>query len=137
MIVRGIKTEPSKVLKTFDWFNDYKDTRIWAVTNCPGCIPELDKRHTKWLSGLKKELSGSLGKLWVLTGEVNDHDQYGAYFISCWVEKPTIRQLKVVLPKSQKKELAHVLNGGGRRGVEDVWYHLFETQEGTAYQSLE
>lgn len=31
--------------------------------------------------------------IWVLTQEVNDYNQHGAYFIDAWHEKPTIEQL--------------------------------------------
>jgi hypothetical protein len=35
MIVREIKLNPDEVLKNFDWFNDYDDTRLYALYNCP------------------------------------------------------------------------------------------------------
>jgi len=53
MIVREIKQEPEKVMATFDWFNDYKDTRSWLRYACPGILPEFDRRYKLWLETTK------------------------------------------------------------------------------------
>lgn len=42
MIVREIKDNPVEVLKNFDWFNNYKDTRAWAQRNCVNVVTALD-----------------------------------------------------------------------------------------------
>jgi len=67
-------------------------------------------------------------KVWVLTEEYNDYDQYGEYFINVFANKPTCDQLNdagVSLP-----EVAHVLNGGGwiNRYVEHRCWHLREQE---------
>jgi len=41
MIVREIKEHP-ELLDNFDWFNDYKDTRSWALTEAPELVDKLD-----------------------------------------------------------------------------------------------
>jgi hypothetical protein len=45
MIIREIKSDPAKVLRSFDWFNDYLDTRSWAERNCPEVVPALKAGH--------------------------------------------------------------------------------------------
>ncbi len=32
-------------------------------------------------------------KVWVLTREENQYDQYGAYFVHCWLHEPTPEEL--------------------------------------------
>lgn len=55
MIVREIKADPDGVLATFDWFNDYKDTRSWLLGGLQfGLLEMLDKGHEKWLVRLRK-----------------------------------------------------------------------------------
>lgn len=49
MIVREIKKKPEEILKNFDWFNDYKDTRQWALTAYPEIVTKLDEGYEKWL----------------------------------------------------------------------------------------
>ena len=44
MIVREIVKYP-KLLETFDWFNDYKDTRSFLVVNYPDKLPEFDAAY--------------------------------------------------------------------------------------------
>ena len=63
-------------------------------------------------------------KVWVLTKEYNDYDQYGEYFIAVFSEKPHHSQLtECEVPRHR---LRHVLNGGGRVDYEDEWFHLKE-----------
>lgn len=60
--------------------------------------------------------------IWVLTSEYNDYDQYGEYFVSAFREEPSAQELgKHGVPQNRWR---HVLNGGGRVGIEDVWFHL-------------
>jgi len=50
MIVREIKQAPLSTVGNFDWFNDYHDTRDWAVANCPHDVVELlDAGYAIWL----------------------------------------------------------------------------------------
>lgn len=49
MIVREIKDNTEEILKDFDWFNDYKDTRLWAQMNAPEVLDQLDKGYEQWL----------------------------------------------------------------------------------------
>ena len=63
-------------------------------------------------------------KIWLLTEEYNQYDQYGEYFLSAFKDKPTQEQLEQC--GIQKNEIEHVLNGGGRIKYEDQWYHLRE-----------
>ena len=61
-------------------------------------------------------------KVWVLTTEYNEYDQYGKYFVAVFSEKPHHTQLKEHgVPRNR---LRHVLNGGGRVECEDQWFWL-------------
>jgi hypothetical protein len=61
--------------------------------------------------------------VWILTEEYNEYDQHGEYFVAVWANKPTIEQLRERIPRNDE-QLEHILNGGGRKGVEDHWYYL-------------
>lgn len=52
MIVREIKNHP-ELLNDFDWFNDYNDTRLWAIESFPEIVEKLDDGFNKWLKCLK------------------------------------------------------------------------------------
>ena len=67
---------------------------------------------------------------WVLTSEVNEYDQYGEYFEAIWSHKPSLKQIEEYLEKENcdKSIASHILNGGGRKDVEDFWYHLKEIE---------
>ncbi len=60
--------------------------------------------------------------VWVLTREINDYNQDGAYFCAVWATKPTADDLRAV----GADDCLHVLAGGGRKGVENTWYSLTE-----------
>jgi hypothetical protein len=65
-------------------------------------------------------------KIWILTQEYNDYDQYGEYFIKAFLTKPThqeLTELGVV-----RNRLRHTLNGGGRVDHENVWFYLREVE---------
>lgn len=66
--------------------------------------------------------------IWVLTMEVNEYDQHGAYFIAWYPKYPTIQQLGLVLNINDIELFKHIRAGGGRIGTEDVWYHLCEEE---------
>lgn len=64
-------------------------------------------------------------KVWVLTSEYNDYDQYGEYFLAVFKNKPSKRCLFDFV--RDKSVVDHLLNnGGGRMEWEDKWYHLKE-----------
>lgn len=52
MIIREIKNNPDKIIKNFDWFNNFKDTHIWAENNCPDIADRLEKAYHKYLYDL-------------------------------------------------------------------------------------
>jgi len=75
--------------------------------------------------------------MWILTREINEYDQDGAYFEAAFENKPDLYELSNYfypandfkrLNKEQLTFLIHVLNNGGRREFEHTWYNLFEYQ---------
>lgn len=74
--------------------------------------------------------------VWILTQEFNDYDQHGAYFVAAFDGKPTIARMAEVLDMRGAEHdttfnvmaavalIEHILQGGGRRGVENNWYRL-------------
>lgn len=67
-------------------------------------------------------------KIYVLTEEHNDYDQYGEYFVEAFETKPTKEQLSETIKRNDDKLLDHILNVGGRQGFEDVWWYLNEVE---------
>lgn len=65
-------------------------------------------------------------KVWILTEEFNDYDQHGEYFVAVFAAKPTHQQLTT--QEVPINRLRHVLNGGGRKDMEDHWFHLREVK---------
>lgn len=65
-------------------------------------------------------------KVWILTEEYNQYDQYGEYFLAVFKNKPTAEKLKKFGITEQLVQ--HVLNGGGRQNVEDQWFLLKEEE---------
>ncbi len=62
--------------------------------------------------------------VWVLTREINQYDQDGEYFVAVFENKPHHTQLSVNgVPQNRLK---HVLDGGGRVGIENEWFFLRE-----------
>lgn len=81
MIIRELKQDPDEVLKTFDWFNDYKDTRKWAVYYYPEIVCRLDGEYNKWCSTTK--FKEAVVDTWRLAGDeiaqlVVSYPSYGA-----------------------------------------------------------
>lgn len=69
--------------------------------------------------------------VWILTYEVNDHNQHGEYFSKVFEKKPTIAQLAPhvsdVLSGDMGEAIAqvqHILDGKGRINAEHTWYNL-------------
>lgn len=78
-------------------------------------------------------------KVWVLTSEHNDYDQYGEYFLAVYKEKPSLKECESILLKhgiidkfqaeEHKTKMAkHLQNGGGRIDSENMWLYLYEEQ---------
>lgn len=66
-------------------------------------------------------------KVWVLTREENQYDQYGEYFDAVFSKKPTIQQLMTHVDDT--KIAARLLEkGGGRENDEHTWYFLREVE---------
>lgn len=77
-------------------------------------------------------------KVWVLTREINEYDQHGEYFSAVFKERPTLEVLAnyfkdkagdELFPRNVMDAVAfleHLRAGGGRRGSEDIWFHLKE-----------
>lgn len=61
-------------------------------------------------------------EVWILTREVNEYNQEGAYFIAVFGVKPSHNELSDLgVPRNR---LRHVLNGGGRVFNDEEWYEL-------------
>ena len=74
-------------------------------------------------------------KVYVLTYEVNQYDQYGEYFVAVFKELPSVEDLANVMSGQDLNLgnvmeavsfLEHLRKGGGRRKTEDQWYYLRE-----------
>jgi hypothetical protein len=65
----------------------------------------------------------------VLTRQINEYNQDGEYFEAVLAEKPDYQKLEKLLLSmgmGGQEFIDHLLNGGGRRGYEETWYHLRE-----------
>lgn len=77
-------------------------------------------------------MSSKQKKVFVLTREHNDYNQYGSYFVAVYETQPSIEALAEALkhkvnPHSIMEAvtlLAHVRAGGGRQGDENEWFNL-------------
>lgn len=66
--------------------------------------------------------------VYVLTSEVNEYDQLGEYFVKVFFKKPTINELiEFGLSKDRAEKVIN--GGGGRIGVENIWYFLREFKD--------
>ena len=75
-------------------------------------------------------------EIWVLTTEINEYDQYGEYYIRAWLKKPTAEEVRRVIEseynpafisKSETYTPEEIVEtGGGRKGTEYRWFHLFK-----------
>jgi hypothetical protein len=73
--------------------------------------------------------------MWIVTMAVNDHNQYGDYFVSAFTEKPTFKVLKKALPRVSDVTVGKLTRGGGRESFEGEWYFLTEVKDGEIYES--
>ena len=71
--------------------------------------------------------------MYVLLSSINDYNQCGDYFVACWKSKPTVQNIKNTMGNRDSVFINHILEGGGRTGVEDMWYTLIEIEEGKNY----
>ena len=56
MIIREIKDEPETVLATFDWFNDYDDTKLWCKEmGLDEIVKSLDSGFKKWIKKFQQK----------------------------------------------------------------------------------
>ena len=64
--------------------------------------------------------------IWILTQEYNAYDQYGEYFVDCWLNKPTAQEL--LSNGVPANRLEYTLNGGGRldKEFDNDWFYLVE-----------
>ena len=75
----------------------------------------------------KKEVTKGV---WILTSEINEYNQEGAYFEAVFKEKPSATKLIDSLDdeedaKTLLKVVMNLLeNGGGRLNDEHTWYNL-------------
>jgi len=77
-------------------------------------------------------------KIYVLTFEVNEYDQYGEYFITAFKNKPTFQELLPWVEEngyypSDGISVEHatgelIRNGGGRHKCEHRWLFLNEVE---------
>ncbi|MEB3269980.1 MAG: hypothetical protein VKJ09_15675 [Leptolyngbya sp.] len=66
-------------------------------------------------------------KVWILTSECNDYNQYGEYFEYVWGYRPTRKDISHKTGYNIDSELVtHILEGGGRKNYEHSWYILTE-----------
>ena len=62
-------------------------------------------------------------QIWILTHEINEYNQDGEYFDRAFAQKPTIDQIKEAC-RYNEMGAKHVLNGGGRKNNEYMWFNL-------------
>ena len=70
--------------------------------------------------------------IWILTSEEEDaYDQFGEYFETYWLKKPSFGVLKKALRSFYPTDetVQHILGGGGRKAYESAWFHLREVKE--------
>ena len=71
-------------------------------------------------------------KIYVLTREHNDYDQYGAYFVAAFKELPTAERLREKIFDDDGSAIDdatadQILRGGGRTDwKENVWWNMNE-----------
>ena len=66
--------------------------------------------------------------MWILTREINEYDQDGAYFVHAWLKKPSHKELAAL--GVDYARMKHTLDGGGRtQASENEWFYLFEIKD--------
>jgi hypothetical protein len=85
-----------------------------------------------------------MNKIWILTRRINAYEQDGSYFVTAFIEKPTVLELinlfyedmsiEDFISESERVQfISHILNGGGRQDYEHEWYYLSCVEEGKKY----
>ena len=70
--------------------------------------------------------------MYVLTREHNEYDQEGEYYVGLFKNIEDVKnRLNDVIKKDgyggcDEELLKHILNGGGRRNYEHVWFNLIK-----------
>ena len=77
-----------------------------------------------------------MNKIWVVVKIVNAYEQYGAYFVGLFIDKPTFQDLKRLLPEQNDTTIGKLTRGGGRQDIEDEWFSLMEVESGINYDEL-
>jgi hypothetical protein len=72
--------------------------------------------------------------IWVLSREINDYNQDGAYFVAAWPHKPNAEEIMKEHRLSENEAQRCIETGGGRIDVEDEWYFLTCVQQPAAPQ---
>lgn len=80
------------------------------------------KERDKEIAELKEKETKTI---WVLTSMVNDYNQYGEYFISAFIKKPTEEELVKLLGEGSEYA-KNILCGGGRTDGRNEWHNLKE-----------
>jgi hypothetical protein len=66
--------------------------------------------------------------MWVVTREINEYDQDGAYFVAVYTDMPDFTQLKALLPQETDTTIGKLTRGGGREKDEQEWFYLEEVE---------
>lgn len=76
--------------------------------------------------------------MWIVTREINEYEQDGAYFVSAFKNKPEFKDLKKLLPRKTDAVIGRLLTrGGGRHLNEHEWFYLQEVRDGQHINELE
>ncbi len=72
--------------------------------------------------------------IWIVTGEVNAYEQAGEYFVGAFNKQPGFAELRKLIDNSGDRvsdaTIGKLTRGGGREGIEDIWYNLHEVKNG-------
>ena len=66
----------------------------------------------------------------IVTRSINAYEQDGEYFVAAYNEPPTFKELKELLVWPNDATIGKLMRGGGREGIEAVWFHLNAVKPG-------
>ena len=75
-------------------------------------------------------------KNWIVTRAIDAYDQDGNYFVAVFNHKPTLKDLRKLLPKEYDTTIEHLSRGGGRREGDGKWFDLWEVESGVNFEEL-